>query len=224
MAEKKSLGYDGTFFIVPHPFYQLWTVFFWERGQCFPGISILFLGKKEKMYDAAWVYLNKTLGDDFKPEDASGDFELAAANALENNCPTCRVKFCYFHFTQCIIKNAQKRGLCRCYRENILYRQWLKLIICVPLLPADLITEAFTALLLTDIKFENKGDHINFGNFKRYITKNWNDPEKMSTESLSCFERENATNNGPENFNGFCKREILIHHASFWTFIGNYNR
>ena len=180
------------------------------------------MNKKEPSYDAAWVYCKDKLGPDFEPTEASGDFELAAANAAENNNPTLGMKYCYFHFTQCIIKNGQKRGLCRCYKENEEYNQWLRLILCVPLLPDYFITAAFTQLLLIDIKFENRADRENFGNFKRYIQKNWNDPEKMPPKNLSCFQREHTTNNGPENYNGFCKREIKQHHASFWIFIINY--
>ena len=195
LSLKKGLGYDGTFFIVPHPFYQLWTIFFWERGQCFPGLSILYLGKKKTMYDAAWQYLNKTFGSDFQPEDASGDFELGAANAAENNCPSLTVKFCYFHYTQCIVKNGQKRGLCNCYINNEEYRHWLKLILCVPLLPDYWIKIAYTELLGAVINFETRAERENFGNLKRYIKKQWNS-KKVKPENLSAFEREQATNNG----------------------------
>ena len=217
----KSLAYDGTFFVVPEPFYQLWTIFFIVGNQYFPAFSVLFLGKTTEMYDAAWSHIKELLPN-FKPTTAGGDFEKAAANAAERQNPGLTVKYCLFHYDQADYKNSQKHGLTKAFYDNPEYKKWLKLILAVPMLPSHFINEAFTELLSREIHFPRGADQANFARYKRYIHRQWQ--RGVDPENLSCFGRDQACNNGPENFNGFVKREIKIHHSSFWTFIFHYNR
>jgi hypothetical protein len=39
----KEIAFDGTYFVCPYPFYQLWTIIGESDGQLFPMISVLNL-------------------------------------------------------------------------------------------------------------------------------------------------------------------------------------
>ena len=46
-----QIGFDGTFFVTPEPFYQLYTVHFIINSHYFPVISVLLMGKTTKIYE-----------------------------------------------------------------------------------------------------------------------------------------------------------------------------
>ena len=218
-----EVGYDGTFFVVPPPFYQLWILFFIKDNQYFPAASVLYLGKTTEMYRRFWIKM-KELMPKWKPTSAGGDLEKAAQNAAEQEMIGLIVSFCLFHSSQAVIKNNQLHGLSGVYEHNSEYRNWLRLILSVPMLPPGMITEAYRFLLSMKLKMNHRADQTNLGRFKRYIARNWGDPKRMKPENLSCWKREQACNNGPECFNGFLRREIRVHHCNFWTFQFHYVR
>ena len=133
LKRKKHLAYDGTFFIVPSPFYQLWNLFFIQGNQYFPAVSVLFTGKHTDMYRSFWRKMkqNDQLGPDFLPDSIGGDMELAAQIATEEEMIGLLLSFCAFHYSQANIHNSQKHGLSNAYKTNNEYHTWLKLILAV---------------------------------------------------------------------------------------------
>ena len=226
LKRKKHLAYDGTFFVVPSPFYQLWNLFFIQGNQYFPAVSVLFTGKHTDMYRSFWRKMkqNDQLGPDFLPDSIGGDMELAAQIATEEEMIGLLLSFCAFHYSQANIHNSQKHGLSNAYKTNNDYHTWLKLILAVNMLPSGMITYAFRYLLSQEIKFEKKADQMNFKNFKKYVAKQWANPKKMKPENLTCFKREQSCNNGPECFNGFLRREVQVQHCNIWTFMVIFKR
>ena len=171
------------------------------------------------MYDLIWKYVKSKLPR-FNPTKASGDMEKAAQNAAERHFLDLWVHFCFFHYGQSNIKNSQKHGLKRCYSENNEYKEWLRLILAVPLLPHWFIRRAFKYLLSRRINFQNNADRENFGRFKRYVFHQW--VKNTKPRNLSVFQQDQATNNGPENYFKYVKSEIKVYHCNFWTFLVHY--
>ena len=221
MGEMNNLGFDGTFFVVPKPCYQLWTVHFIVEGHFFPGASVLFMGKTTEMYDSFWEKMQELLPN-FNPVSANADFEIAARKSCENHFPEIGINHCLFHYDDAVHRNSQKLGLSKCYENNPQYKTWLKKIMAIPLLPSNLINQAFNELLSENIQFDNLIDFENFCRFKRYVHNQWH--RKIRPEHLSCHGLDDCTNNGCECYHAKLKSIIKIHSPSFWHFIYNHNR
>ena len=110
------------------------------------------------------------------------------------------------------------------YDEHQEFNTWLKNIMVVPMLPANLINTAFDDLLKQDLEFPNRTDEENFAGFKDYILGQWQNNSNISHETLSVFECQNRIDNGCECYHAKLKSWIKVHRPSFWTFVFNFNR
>ena len=111
LKNMKKLGYDGTFFVVPKPCYQLWTVHFVIGQYYFPGVAVLLDGARKDMFKAIWKKIKELLGQDFQPTDVSGNFESAAKKAVEEGIPGILINSNLSHYSQACFRNAQTYGL-----------------------------------------------------------------------------------------------------------------
>jgi hypothetical protein len=50
MHQIKEINFDGTFFCVPEPFYQLWSILGSYEGRLFPLIGVLMTGRTTELY------------------------------------------------------------------------------------------------------------------------------------------------------------------------------
>ena len=224
MVEIKTLGYDGTFYVVPKPFYQLWTIHMIVEGHCFPGLSFLFMGKDTEQYKAAWRFAQDILGEDFRPEHCTNDFEGAAIEAAKCEQPQMQCNGCLFHSCNCKFKNMRRFGLYNAWKEQDEFRIWLKRCMAVPMLPPKYIKKAYMYLLRKNIFFPRLADIENFKRFKRYVQKQWVDNKKIPPELLSVYACETTTTGTLENFHGRIRCDITIHRPNFWHFVFQYNR
>ena len=222
MNDMTELGYDGTYFVVPEPCHQLWTIHFIHRGHFFPGCSILFTGATTEMYQSAWEYLDEKLPN-FTPLRAHGDFEKAPAKAAKKTFKDIIITHCMFHFAQAIFRNMQKHGLAKQYDENLEFITWLKNLMAVPMLPCDIIPTAFSGLLKENIPMPTPADRLNFSRFKRYVQKQWTGKHGVKPEDLTVFRCEHKTTNGCESFHAKLKGWINRYKPNFWCFMLNFN-
>ena len=224
LKHMKKLGYDGTYFVVPKPCYQLWTVHFVINQHHFPGVAVLLGGARTDMYKAIWKKIKQLLGLDFQPTDVSGDFEANAKNAVEDELPGIRINSCLSNYSQACFRNAQKHGLSKLYDEHLECNTWLKNIMAVPMLPVNLINTAFDDLLKQDLELPTRADEENLSRYKEYIVRQWQNNPNISHEILSVFECQNRIDNGCECYHAKLKSWIKVHRPSFWTFVFNFNR
>jgi len=166
------IAFDGTFYVVPSEWYQCFTIFFVWDNHFFPGICILLSGKSESVYDSVWTALKTLLGDDFNPTEGMSDFEIASRKTAHRKFNIV-VKGCYFHYTRAVSKNLLKIGLGKSYASYPAFKRWARLVLAIPLLPADDIREMFDQLLLEHVPFTKTGDRILFARFKKYLRSTW---------------------------------------------------
>ena len=139
----------------------------------------------------------------FKPTKAIGDMEKAAQTAAERHFLMLQVYFWVFFSIW-----AVQHGLKTCYGENEEYKEWLCLIVSVPLLPHWFITVAFKYLLFRHINFQNNADCESFGLFKRYVCHQW--VKSTKPRNLSFFKQDQVTINGTKNYFKYVKSEIKV--------------
>ena len=82
----ETIHFDGTFKVVPHLFYQLFTIFIQYKGHVMPAVHILMTNKTEQLYFAVLSALREYIPD-FKPMFANCDFERASRNAFISSFP-----------------------------------------------------------------------------------------------------------------------------------------
>ena len=66
LKEAKSVSFDGTFYVVPKLFYQLFTIFIQEQHHAFPAIHILMSSKNDNLYTAVLQKIVEMIPD-FQP-------------------------------------------------------------------------------------------------------------------------------------------------------------
>ena len=216
------IAFDGTFWVAPTGWYQLFNVFFVVENHFFVGACILLDGKSTDDYRCMWNAMNALMDNNFNPTQGMADFELASRKSAHEIYLRLKVHGCYFHYTRAIFKNLLKVGLGKSYNSHRGFKKWAKRIMAIPLLKSDMIHDVFVELLSQDIPFAARADRLNFQRFKRYIRSQWMMNTNITPEILSVFSFMNATNNGAESFHSELKRK-MSHKPNIWHFILNLN-
>ncbi|KAI5640248.1 MULE transposase domain-containing protein [Phthorimaea operculella] len=184
LQNKMCFG-DGTFGVVPKPFFQLFTIFA-DVNSCvsttnvLPMIYALLPDKTEATYLTLFTAIRDVLGIEIKIYKC--DYELAQINAFRTVFPHAKISGCYFHYTRAIWRKAEEIGLTTTQDGKTLTRMTANL----PLLPTSQIREGWQSILSNN--FENNDAMIEF---KTYFEKQWmRQPELIAC----CRERHRTTN------------------------------
>ncbi|XP_067671617.1 uncharacterized protein [Haliotis asinina] len=105
---------DGTFYVTPTVFYQLYTLHAMIDNQMFPLVFLLLPDKRQVTYERAFQLVKDAAaqrGFQLLPNQIQMDFEVASKNAVMSVFPGSTWKGCFFHFTQCVWRKAQQFGL-----------------------------------------------------------------------------------------------------------------
>ena len=217
---KKIQCMDGTFYVVPKKpkFYQAFNLGFLEDNHYFPLFVIVIIEKSFGAY-VATVRTIKIILPEFNPEfDIIADFERASRNAFIQELPLLnRIRPCNAHFGRASFKQNQKKGLSTLYKKDTIYQFWVKKIIALPRLPAELIFETFEQLMQVDLSHCSQVDLANINRFKLYLRKTW--IQQYTAEELSVYGCDNSTNNAIESFHALLKRKIQTHSPNFFKFL-----
>lgn len=109
---------DGTFYVCPSIFRQLFTIHGVIEGQVLPLIFCLMSEKSKKAYAEVFYELCKVAVEEsinLNPQRFITDFELAISSAAKTYFPSANFRGCLFHFGQNIWRRVQKEGLTRKY-------------------------------------------------------------------------------------------------------------
>ena len=142
------------------------------------------------------------------------DWEQAARNAFRRVYPGIRLDGCWFHYTQAIWRKTQKCGLASTSRGNSELGSFVKKIMAIPFLPADLIPPTYSLLQIPALQHSKTTKTETFLN---YYKKQW--LTKISPEKLSIFNLENVTNNAAESYHGKLKTIVKSNHPRIWNFM-----
>ena len=133
---------DGTFYIAPTFFKQLYTIHIVYRGQSFPLAYGLLPNKKQATYKKFFKMVKHNLKN--KVETFNMDFEKAAMNAAEKTF-LCEILLCFFYFLQSGFRRVQYHGLVREWHDEQ-FRMSFKTMQALAYLPVDDVITGFELL------------------------------------------------------------------------------
>ena len=217
MAEVTNIQFDGTFYTVPNQFYQLWTVFVSVGRNTLPAIHCLLTAKNQELYQAVLESLKEHIPL-FTPIASMSDWEPASRNAFRQIYPQIRIFGCWFHYTQRIWGKTQKLGLIQEFKDKPQVKDYIRNLMALPFLPAALINPTFTFLELPTL---DNITMMKLDKLSKYFKKRW--VNQISSEELSIFELDIATNNAAESYHSKLKTMIKTAHPRIWTFLDTLN-
>ncbi len=222
MPQVNECLYDGTFYVVPKLFYQLFTINGIIGEHSFPLVHVLMTHKSEELYLAVAEKVCE-LCPHFSPQSFIGDFEQASYNAIGRWFPNARRSGCQFHFSRGLWKKVQKLGLEGTFKANDHFRYQVKCLMSLPFLPAAFI-RPMAAHTFSSIRgmegFANE-TKVQVRKFTSYVSRFW--LTTVTPERMSVYDLRHSTNNHCEALHSRLKSRIRSHHPSIWTFVGHLN-
>ncbi|XP_046445142.1 uncharacterized protein LOC124194801 [Daphnia pulex] len=179
---------DGTFFICPTPFYQVFGIHAFIRH-----VTVLMSGKRKKDYVAVFSSILEllTLLGEPRVEEFMMDFEAAMWQACRAVFPTVKPVGCSFHLTQSFYRNIKAIGLSPAYRKDSQTRNTCRELLSLYLLPAEKIRKRFQS-----IASNATGLMLRFCN---YVETTYINSTIWPPECWSMFMQHVRTNNNVES-------------------------
>ena len=130
-----SICYDGTFFIVPKIFSQLFIISVRHGQRMLPTFFVLMKSRQYQHYKLV-IQKIKDVVPQFLPSLAIGDFEKAPIRAFREIFSQITCQGCYFHFKQAIVRKLGELGLKYFFIRNKEFNQLINLIMALGFLPS----------------------------------------------------------------------------------------
>ncbi|CAF1380347.1 unnamed protein product [Rotaria sordida] len=168
LKQNKHWFADGTFKVCPDDYYQLFTLHAMMTYAIIPLVYGLLIGKSAQDYNS---FFEKVLvQDNFQPESIMTDFETGTIKSVREMLPNVLHKGCFFHFSQAIWRQVQRKGLVTKYKEDEYFRLNVRKLIALAFVPVDEITTGFE---LIANQFDDDADDL-----LDYFEKTWTDEPK----------------------------------------------
>ena len=149
LSNAETIYMDGTFKASPQIFEQLYSIHATYRGHVVPVVYALLPDKLRETYHSMFDVLKRKMAEldlTFNPQIIISDFEASLIPTLRHHFPNCDHHGCYFHHTQAIWRNVQRKGLQKDYEEDQFVRRSARSLMALAFLPTDQIMGIFTTL------------------------------------------------------------------------------
>jgi hypothetical protein len=121
---------DGTFQVVPSPWYQLYTISYIINNRVFPAIFAILKNKKQKTYEDMYSFI-KLFEPNLNPRVIKTDFEISAINAIKIKFPNATISGCQFHLGQCLVRKLKDFNLFYLYKSEQRIKKFVKALIAL---------------------------------------------------------------------------------------------
>lgn len=125
--------------------------------------------KTTQSYVALFKYIEENIFE-LEPTEFMTDYEDGMRLAIKTRWPTVKIRGCWFHYSQAILRKCRKLSMNTLLRKSANARAVKRQIASLPLLPADKIREGFKAIKLTAAK---KRVSLRFGRLFKYVESYW---------------------------------------------------
>lgn len=211
---------DGTFWVCPFNFKQLFTIHGFILGQSFPLIYFLLPNKATRTYEKAFDMLNEVMANYqclfWKLKTVFSDFESGLSAAIESRFSFAGHTGCFFHFAQCIYRKVNDMGLANKYKSDKEFKLKIKMFIALGLTPSANRSIYLNELHTFLCSEENFDEHV-MQFYNSYFLPNW--INKKSWILWDWYLKENRTNNNVESWHSSLQRVMQSAHLPFFKFI-----
>ena len=175
---------DGTFYVCPKEFMQLYTIEGFVRDKFYPLVYILMEKNTQQAYEYIFEFLKRKIVG--QPLYIVLDFEVAAMNALSVCFISSRINGCFFHFSQILWRRIQADGFSLRYKTDSKFRTNFSLVVALAFVP-DVHVKAMFAKLVDYFLNTNVDEYlINFLFYFERIYISNNTYRKINTKG-ECY-------------------------------------
>ena len=172
-CDADTIFMDGTFYISPNIFSQLYTLHGLYKGQVVCFLYALLPDKSKETYVRLLRLISQVARNNglvFNPLNYIIDYENAVFKAIERVFPMAEMHGCLFHFTQCLWRKVQECGLQVEYnKRNSQVKKMVKRCSALAFLPLDRVDNAWKLI------FDDAPDHPGVRCFLDYMVETWID-------------------------------------------------
>ena len=211
-----EICYDGTFFVVPKLFTQLFIISVKCSNRFLPTFFVLMESRDTQAYELVFRRIKELLPD-FSPMISIGDYEIASMASIRRCFPNILSFGCYFHFRQSVLRKLGELNLKNFYIKDKLANQWFDLLFKVGFLPSSKIQSFINKL--TSFIAGTAPQQSKIYIFLHYYSRTW----LNNLQKINWFDAPYYTNNFSESFNKKLKIVMGSHHANPWKFVGILN-
>ncbi|KAF0711480.1 CCHC-type domain-containing protein [Aphis craccivora] len=196
-SEVEELHVDGTFKVVPTGINvkQLLVLHCMIQSYSIPVCYVLMQSKRRPSYECVIRYIRQNLLQDLNISLIITDYESALKDTLLSYFPQARAVGCWFHHNQAVWRKMKKLGYLHLVNANESALKCLKLLLSLPLLPADDIENGF------------------FDYYRRFWIL------RVGVLTLSVKGCPRRTNNNVESFHKSMQLKFSVSHPNLWVFL-----
>ncbi|KAK7580165.1 hypothetical protein V9T40_000794 [Parthenolecanium corni] len=208
-AHCDTLLADGTFYVSPQHFYQLYTIHAFHDDSYIQLIFCVLPNKETSCYEKMWLKVLSLCKGKLCPKYLILDFEKAAHVAATKVFPNVQIRGCRFHIGQNWFRQLTNCGLRPAYNSNKSeVGSWLKLFFGLPFCDPYEVSDAFVEIINIAPRDERA---LKFADYilETYVMEGCPYPPELWAEKPSLNPR---TNNAPESFHRHLKCEFYCAH------------
>ena len=223
---KVQIYIDGTFRIVPSPFYQCLIIMCFDtRTEVYvPIMYILMTAKTQFLYYHALHYVICVSNWKLDPFTVTCDFEKALINAVREQFRQSVVNGCLFHWKQAL---RRKMGSLNIDKETISMAMTRNVLDVLTIIPRDEVVRKGIPYVrsILDIEVHTNEQRVKWNSFWAYFKSFW----CSSNSFIKCwniidsdgayFDLQNRTNNALERYNREMNDKFTTPHPSLILFV-----
>ena len=221
MKDADCLYMDGTFFVAPDLFCQLYTIHVYKYNNMICCAYFCLPNKTANTYVKMLQMIQQRIP--IRATRFQIDYEGAARNAINQVFPDKTTKGCFFHYTQCLWRKVQQIGLVTDYNTGEgPVRDMVRRTAGLPLLkPQDVQVGFESASAIVNEMTEHQIIAHKMNEYCEYVWTTWIGPNALFPQEM--WTRYNVpgprTNNHLEGWHNSLKSAIRRHKPHIYTFI-----
>lgn len=210
---------DGTFYVSPRGFYQVYTIMITVYGKNIVACYLLLPSKDKSSYIFSFNAV-KNLFPQLKVKNIIIDNECAAKLAFKEVFPHVSIFYCIFHFGKLAYLKLQQNKISYLYDTDIQFRNFIRYFLSLILVPVDKLLFYFEAITFLFLQVYTDPGCIKFVEYINGYIANKNKSEVLSWSAHHRIKNFiPLTTNICESNNWAMKRDMDCAHPALVNFI-----